>query len=397
MATQIQFRRGSASQWTNTNPTLAEGEFGYETDTAQYKIGDGNTTWNNLGYITIGNQLLTGTGAPNANLGFNGDLYIDTANDRFYGPKANNTWGSFTSLIGPAGPTVPAGTEGPTGPTGPAGTEGPTGPTGPAGTAGPTGPTGPAGPDGPEGPTGPTGPTGPAGSEGPSAYAVAVSEGFVGTEAQWLASLVGPTGPTGNTGDIGPTGLTGPQGNTGNTGPTGLTGPEGPTGPTGPAGPEGPTGPTGPTGLTGPAGPGVPTGGAAGQVLTKIDGTDYNTQWSATTSNNTNSSLADLVNTVDGGGSTPSDTTTKRVIETAATLSVASLVADVSGSITATIKRDRGGTVTTLGTVGLSSVVSTRDTTLSGWTTDLQVADIIIVEWSAASTLTRTTLTLGVS
>ena len=397
MATQIQFRRGSASQWTNTNPTLAEGEFGYETDTAQYKIGDGNTTWNNLGYITIGNQLLTGTGAPNANLGFNGDLYIDTANDRFYGPKANNTWGSFTSLIGPAGPTGPAGTEGPTGPTGPAGTEGPTGPTGPAGTAGPTGPTGPAGPDGPEGPTGPTGPTGPAGSEGPSAYAVAVSEGFVGTEAQWLASLVGPTGPTGNTGDIGPTGLTGPQGNTGNTGPTGLTGPEGPTGPTGPAGPEGPTGPTGPTGLTGPAGPGVPTGGAAGQVLTKIDGTDYNTQWSATTSNNTNSSLADLVNTVDGGGSTPSDTTTKRVIETAATLSVASLVADVSGSITATIKRDRGGTVTTLGTVGLSSVVSTRDTTLSGWTTDLQVADILIVEWSAASTLTRTTLTLGVS
>ena len=394
MATQIQFRRGSASQWTNTNPTLAEGEFGYETNTGQYKIGDGNTTWNNLGYITIGNQLLTGTGAPDANLGFNGDLYIDTANDRFYGPKANNTWGSFTSLIGPAGPTGPAGTEGPTGPTGPAGTEGPTGPTGPAGTAGPTGPTGPAGPegptgptgpagtegptgptgpagpDGPEGPTGPTGPTGPAGSEGPSAYAVAVSEGFVGTEAQWLASLVGPIGPKGDTGDPGPTGLTGPKGDTGDPGPTGL---------------------------TGPAGPGVPVGGTAGQVLTKIDGTDYNTQWSATTSNNANSSLADLVNTVDGGGSTPSDTTTKRVIETAATLSVASLVADVSGSITATIKRDRGGTVTTLGTVSLSSAVSTRDTTLSGWTTDLQVADILIVEWSAASTLTRTTLTLGVS
>jgi hypothetical protein len=36
------------------------------------------------------------------------------------------------------------------------------------------------------GPTGPTGPTGPAGA---SAYAIAVANGFVGTEAEWLASL----------------------------------------------------------------------------------------------------------------------------------------------------------------------------------------------------------------
>ena len=33
------------------------------------------------------------------------------------------------------------------------------------------------------------------------------------------------------------------------------------------------------TGPQGPAGPGVPTGGTAGQVLTKVDSTDYNTQW----------------------------------------------------------------------------------------------------------------------
>jgi hypothetical protein len=36
-------------------------------------------------------------------------------------------------------------------------------------------------------------------------------------------------------------------------------------------------GPTGPTGATGP---GLPTGGTANQVLTKINSTDYNTQWS---------------------------------------------------------------------------------------------------------------------
>jgi len=47
-------------------------------------------------------------------------------------------------------------------------------------------------------------------------------------------------------------------------------------------GPQGPTGATGATGATGPAGSpgvGVPVGGTAGQFLTKIDGTNYNTDW----------------------------------------------------------------------------------------------------------------------
>jgi len=44
-------------------------------------------------------------------------------------------------------------------------------------------------------------------------------------------------------------------------------------------GPAGPTGATGPSGPTGATGPGVAAGGAAGQVLTKINATDYNTQW----------------------------------------------------------------------------------------------------------------------
>lgn len=38
-------------------------------------------------------------------------------------------------------------------------------------------------------------------------------------------------------------------------------------------------GPAGPTGPQGPAGQGVPAGGTAGQFLTKIDGTNYNTDW----------------------------------------------------------------------------------------------------------------------
>ena len=95
-------------------------------------------------------------------------------------------------------------------------------------------------------------------SETGSAYGIAVGNGFVGTEAQWLASLQGPAGPAGPTGSAGPAGpanslsvgtvvggstatatITGsapnqtlnlvlPKGDTGatgNTGPTGATGP----------------------------------------------------------------------------------------------------------------------------------------------------------------------------
>jgi hypothetical protein len=52
--TQIQVRRGTAATWTSTNPTLAAGEVGFETDTGKFKIGDGSSTWNGLAYNTNG-------------------------------------------------------------------------------------------------------------------------------------------------------------------------------------------------------------------------------------------------------------------------------------------------------------------------------------------------------
>jgi hypothetical protein len=51
VVTQIQVRRGTASQWTSTNPTLGAGEFGFETDTNKLKCGNGSTAWNSLTYI----------------------------------------------------------------------------------------------------------------------------------------------------------------------------------------------------------------------------------------------------------------------------------------------------------------------------------------------------------
>jgi hypothetical protein len=53
MATQIQIRRGLASAWTFSNPTLAQGEFGYEIDTGKYKLGDGLTVWTGLAYASV--------------------------------------------------------------------------------------------------------------------------------------------------------------------------------------------------------------------------------------------------------------------------------------------------------------------------------------------------------
>lgn len=86
--------------------------------------------------------------------------------------------------------------------------------------------------------------------QGRSAYEIAVAEGFTGTEDQWLESLVGPQGAQG---------VQGPQGNSfgdsayvvatqnGFVGTeeewlASLVGPEGPQGPEGPEGPEGPQG-----------------------------------------------------------------------------------------------------------------------------------------------------------
>jgi hypothetical protein len=47
----MQQRRDTAANWTNNNPTLLNGELGYETDTGYFKIGDGSTAWTSLGYI----------------------------------------------------------------------------------------------------------------------------------------------------------------------------------------------------------------------------------------------------------------------------------------------------------------------------------------------------------
>ena len=89
------------------------------------------------------------------------------------------------------------------------------------GVQGETGPQGPAGPQGPQGVAGNDGADGADGSNGSSAYEIWIAAGNTGTEAEFLASLVGAQGETG---------VQGPQGIQGETGATGPAGPQGETG-----------------------------------------------------------------------------------------------------------------------------------------------------------------------
>lgn len=50
MADRIQQRRDTKARWAEYNPILLEGELGYELDTDQYKLGDGEHAWNDLPY-----------------------------------------------------------------------------------------------------------------------------------------------------------------------------------------------------------------------------------------------------------------------------------------------------------------------------------------------------------
>lgn len=50
LSTRIVMRNDTAEIWTTKNPVLLKGEFGVETDTNKFKIGDGNKAWADLDY-----------------------------------------------------------------------------------------------------------------------------------------------------------------------------------------------------------------------------------------------------------------------------------------------------------------------------------------------------------
>lgn len=99
---QLQLRRDSAADWTSANPTLAQGEIGWEVDTTKFKIGDGSTAWVSLAYwgVLIWQPLdatLTALAAFNTN-----GLLTQTAADTFAGRTLTAPAAGFT-ITNPAG------------------------------------------------------------------------------------------------------------------------------------------------------------------------------------------------------------------------------------------------------------------------------------------------------
>jgi hypothetical protein len=115
----------------------------------------------------------------------NGTLTFTYANGATY---TTPTLAGIQGAVGPVGAQGPIGLTGATGPTGAQGIQGIAGPSGASGSAGAQGIQGVAGTNG---------------TDGRSAYEIALLNGFVGTETQWLLSLVGETGPQGTQGPAG--------------------------------------------------------------------------------------------------------------------------------------------------------------------------------------------------
>lgn len=96
MATQIQIRRGTAATWTASNPVLAAGEIGFETDTNKGKFGNGTTAWNSLSYAITGaagtvTSITAGTGLSGGTITSTGTIAIDSTVTTYSGS------GTFTN------------------------------------------------------------------------------------------------------------------------------------------------------------------------------------------------------------------------------------------------------------------------------------------------------------
>jgi len=74
----------TAANWTSNNPTLANGQMGYESDTGKFKIGNGSQSWTALSYATAsgGASVTISATAPSSPTA--GALWFDSNTGQFF-------------------------------------------------------------------------------------------------------------------------------------------------------------------------------------------------------------------------------------------------------------------------------------------------------------------------
>jgi len=107
MAQQIQLRNGTYSQWTSANTLLAIGEVGVETDTNRFKVGTGNTAWNNLsyslGFTPKGAWSNSTSYVVNDMVTYSGSSYISILAGSNQNPATANTYWTVLAQAGTNG------------------------------------------------------------------------------------------------------------------------------------------------------------------------------------------------------------------------------------------------------------------------------------------------------
>lgn len=100
---RIQLRRDTAANWTAADTVLASGEFGFETDTLRFKVGDGASAWTDLPYETT--YVPTGTRVAPTAVTAAGGITLGTALRQL-----QFVVGSPGAVVVSANPQVAAGT-----------------------------------------------------------------------------------------------------------------------------------------------------------------------------------------------------------------------------------------------------------------------------------------------
>ena len=216
---------------------------------------------------------------------------------------------------------------------------------------------GAAGIQGPQGIQGPAGETGPAGPAGPQGE----------TGATGAAGATGPKGDDGDTGPQGPAGDQGAQGIQGETGAQGIQGEQGAQGIQGEQGIQGIQGIQGDTGI------GVPSGGSAGQVLSKIDGTNYNTQWATPSASWSGGAITSPITYASGDNTSTFASTLIDVTKTAASAGLPFRTTNIDGDrLIVSYQYDQYGVTTTAAALYNYKGFSSSDTNIdNGYTFDV--------------------------